>query len=136
MNAGRAVRPWSRPLGFALVGCVGFAADALVFLLLSQGLGLGVLVSRIGAFLPATLATWSLNRRWVFDSRGRGRRRDEYLRHLAVQSLGIGVNFACFYGAVRWGLGRGSAQLVPLALGSLAGMGFNYLGASRYVFRS
>lgn len=126
---------WRQPAGFALVGCVGFATDATLFLLLTQAAGLPLYASRALAFVPATLVTWLLGRWLVFRTVGGPRRkRDEYLRHLGVQSIGILVNFAIFYCAVKLGLGRHSAQLVPLALGSLAGMCFNYLGARRYVF--
>lgn len=126
---------WRQPAGFALVGCVGFASDAALFLLLSQGFNLPVYPARALAFVPATLVTWLLNRRMVFrTTEGPRRKRDEYLRHLGVQSIGILVNFGTFYAAVRLGLGLHSAQLVPLVIGSLAGMFFNYLGARRYVF--
>ena len=126
---------WRQPGGFALVGCAGFATDAALFLLLSQGAGLGVYPSRALAFVPATLVTWLLNRWLVFrTTEGPRRKRDEYLRHLGVQSIGILVNFGSFFAAVRLGLGLHSAQLVPLAIGSLAGMCFNYLGARRYVY--
>jgi putative flippase GtrA len=125
-----------QPLGFALVGCAGFASDALLFLLLTRGLEVPVYPARVLAFIPATVVTWLLNRRFVFrTSGGAHRRRHEYLRHVAVQSLGIVVNFASFTLAVETGLGRGNAQLVPLAIGSLAAMVFNYLGSRRFVFR-
>lgn len=123
-------------LGFALVGCAGFATDAALFLVATQALGLPVLPARALAFLPATLVTWFLNRHFVFRTGGGAhRRRDEYARHLGTQSLGVAINFATFYAAVRLGLGRGSAQLVPLAIGSLVAMAFNYLASRRFVFR-
>ncbi len=123
-------------LGFALVGSAGFATDAALFLLGTQALGLPLLAARALAFLPATLVTWFLNRHLVFRTGASAhRRRDEYARHLGTQSLGIAINFLVFYGAVTLGLGRGSAQLVPLALGSLVAMAFNYLASRRFVFR-
>jgi putative flippase GtrA len=48
--------------------------------------------------------------------------------------VGIALNFSVFYVAVKLGLGRGSAQLVPLALGSGVAMAFNFIGARRMVF--
>jgi putative flippase GtrA len=120
---------------FGLVGVAGFATDAAMFLLLTQGLGVGVLPARVMAFVPATVVTWALNRWLVFRTTGSSRRkRDEYLRHFGIQSIGIGINFAVFYVAVQLQLGVHSAQLVPLALGSLAAMLFNYAGAKKFVF--
>jgi putative flippase GtrA len=130
------VRTLREAIGFGLVGSVGFATDAALFLALTQGLALPPVPARLLAFVPATAVTWLLHRHWVFRTHGGPhRKRDEYARHLATQSLGIAVNFACFYLAMRAGLGRHSAQLVPLAIGSLAGMGFNYLGARWFVYR-
>jgi putative flippase GtrA len=120
---------------FGLVGVVGFATDAAVFLALTQAVGLAVMPARVAAFVPATVVTWLLNRVLVFRTSGSPRRkRDEYLRHFGIQSIGIAINFAVFYLAVRAGLGRHSAQLLPLALGSLVAMAFNYAGARKFVF--
>jgi putative flippase GtrA len=127
--------PARQALGFGLVGAAGFATDALLFLVFSQGAGWPVMASRALAFLPATGVTWWLNRHYVFRTAGGARsRRGEYLRHLAIQGIGIAINFATFYAAVRAGLGAGSAQLLPLALGSGVAMVFNFLGARRLVF--
>ena len=118
-----------------MVGAAGFGTDALLFLALSQGGGMSVMPARALAFLPATGVTWWLNRRYVFRTAGGTRsRRGEYLRHLAIQGVGIALNFGTFYLAVRAGLGAGTAQLLPLALGSGVAMVFNFLGARRVVF--
>jgi putative flippase GtrA len=127
------------PMRFVLSGCAGFATDALLFLLLTQPLGLHAYPARVLAFLPATLLTWTLQRRYVFPGRSVGADawpRGQYLRHVAVQSSGLAVNFASFWLAVEAGLGRGSANLVPLAIGSLCAMLSNYLGARYVVFRT
>lgn len=124
-----------QPLGFALVGCAGFATDAMLFLLLTQGFGLPVLGARALAFVPATVVTWLLNRLLVFRTRtGPRRKREEYLRHLGVQSIGIAINFGSFWAAMDAGMGRNSADLVPLAIGSLVAMVFNYLASRRFVY--
>ncbi|CAN5344108.1 hypothetical protein BH11PSE14_BH11PSE14_15420 [soil metagenome] len=123
-------------LGFALVGTAGFLTDAAVFLLLTQGLHVPVYPARVLAFAPASLVTWSLNRNFVFRTGASSdRKRDEYARHLLVQGIGIAINFACFWLAVRAGLGAGSAQLLPLAIGSGVAMVSNYAGSRRFVFR-
>lgn len=122
---------------FAVVGTIGFGCDALLFLGLTQLAGIAVMPARVMAFVPATLVTWLLNRRMVFRTGGSaGRKRDEYFRYLVIQSIGIAINFAVFYVAVRIGLGIGSAQLVPLAMGSIAAMFFNFAGSRRFVFLS
>jgi putative flippase GtrA len=123
-------------LGFALVGCAGFATDALLYVLYARYAGLPVYLARALAFLPATGVTWALNRHFVFQTAGTlHRRRDEYARHLGVQGLGIAVNFAAFSIALEGGLGRGPAPLLPLVIGSGCAMVFNFIGARRFVFR-
>lgn len=133
---GRQAAPWwKQAAGFAMVGCAGFATDAALFLLLTQVADMAIYPSRAMAFVPASMVTWWLNRSLVFRTKGSpGRKRDEYLRHLGVQSIGIGLNFAAFYVAVRLGLGLHSAQLVPLAIGSLAGLAFNFVASRRFVY--
>jgi putative flippase GtrA len=122
--------------GFVLVGCAGFATDALLYVLLGQVAGFPVYLARALAFLPATGVTWVLNRHFVFRTADTPhRRRDEYARHVGVQLLGIAINFATFTLALESGLGHGPAPLVPLAVGSLCAMVFNFTGASRFVFR-
>jgi len=126
-----------QPLGFALVGCAGFATDACLFLLLSQVLAVPVFAARALAFVPATGVTWLLNRHFVFrTAEGTQRKRDEYLRHFGTQSIGILLNFGLFYVCVRAGLGEGTAQLLPLAIGSLGAMVFNYLASRAFVYRA
>lgn len=116
--------------GFALVGVLGFAIDAGMFWLLSHSLA--QLTARALAFIPATLATWALNRRAVFRSERQGRRAllQEYLRYLLVQGLGIALNFGTFVLCLRWG---GNA-LLALLLGSGIAMLFNFTGAKLLVF--
>ena len=121
-------------LGFGVVGTLAFLTDALLFLLCTQTFGMPVMLSRALAFVPATIVNWRLNRSFVFRTSGSGRRVHEYGRHLGVQLIGIAINFTVFYVAVKLGLGRGSAQLVPLALGSGVAMVFNFIGARHVVF--
>lgn len=117
--------------GFALVGAVGFAVDAGMFWLLNQKLGLAVLPARALAFIPATLATWALNRSAVFGSSRDGRAvLHEYLCYLLVQGLGIAINFACFYFAMQFGV----VPLIALVVGSVVAMTFNFVGAKILVF--
>ena len=122
-------------LSFGIVGLIGFTTDAGLFLLSTQVVGMAIIPSRVLAFVPATMVTWLLNRTMVFRSTDSSRRkRDEYARYLLVQSIGIAVNFSVFMVAVHYGLGYGSAELVPLVLGSLAAMWFNFVGARAFVF--
>lgn len=120
---------------FAVVGTVGFLFDAGVFLVLSSVLGMDVLLARLCAFLPATGVTWLLNRSTAF----RGRRvhatkSREYMKYLLVQSGGIAVNFLTFYVVLKLFLLSSQQPLLPLAVGSIAALLFNFAGAKLFVF--
>lgn len=120
---------------FAVVGVIGFGCDALIFLALTQLAGMAVLPARVLAFVPATVVTWLLNRWMVFRTGGSAvRKRDEYMRYFVIQSIGIAINFAVFWLGVRSGIGARSAQMLPLAMGSIAAMFFNFAGSKRFVF--
>ncbi|MCW5222811.1 GtrA family protein [Verminephrobacter aporrectodeae] len=122
--------------GFAGVGAIGFAIDAGLFLALTTWCALAIVPARVLAFIPATMATWAINRAAVFQS-PRGHHGDparEYAKYLLVQGLGVGINFSVFY--LAWKALPAIPALLPLALGSLAAMVFNFTGSRWIVFRS
>lgn len=125
-------KPLARQLAwFALVGCVGFATDAAGYFLLAGPLGLAPLLARLLAFVPATAATWALNRSLAFRraSPARWGAGTQYLRYLTVQGAGMAVNYGVFYL-----LHEAWPALLALALGSVAAMAFNFAGSRWLVF--
>lgn len=125
-------KPLVRQLAwFGVVGCIGFSVDAAGYLLLAGPLGLAPLLARLLAFVPATIATWALNRGLAFSRAGPARwgAGAQYLRYLAVQGAGMAVNYGVFY------LTHGAwPALLALALGSVAAMAFNFAGSRWLVF--
>lgn len=128
----------ARFLRFALVGTLGFAVDAGVLaLLLASGIA-GFHTGRCLSFLAAASFTWALNRRFTFaDPEGKGgsgTRGGQWARYVAAMTAGAALNYAV-YALVLHVLGY-SVLLAPLAVaaGSIAGLGLNFLSASRLVF--
>ena len=122
-------------IGFAIVGGIGFAMDAGVLTLLSQGLEFNIHGSRLASFLVATLGTWMLNRSFVFNRDGEPRKKgSEYLRYLSVQIVGGLVNLAIFTSLILMAPAWATRPVVPLAVASLCAMVFNYLGSKHLVF--
>lgn len=114
---------------FLLIGGVGFLIDAVVLTVLAQVAGWPPWHARAVSFPPAVLATWWLNRRYTFTGRGLKRRTTEALSYLAIQTCGLGINFAVFGTLLarvpflqRWPGGA-------LAAGAAAGLCFNFLAA-------
>jgi putative flippase GtrA len=123
-------------LRFGLVGVFGFIIDAGLLLLLTMALGVNVYFARVFSFLGAALSTWLVNRKFTFSRQKVADMSDhiEYLRYLAVMTCGGAINFVTFVLAIHvvpaWKL----YPIVPLAIGSLIGLMFNYSAARHFVF--
>ncbi|WP_082151651.1 GtrA family protein [Caenimonas sp. SL110] len=128
------VRRFRSQVGWYLaVGAIGFAADALAYLFFAHVIGWPVVASRLAAFVPATLITWAINRRWTF-ARAPGeadRPVQQYLRYLSVQGAGIVVSFVTFQIVLSALPGR---DFVALAAGSAVALLLNFAGSRWLVF--
>jgi len=123
-------------LRFGISGVLGLGVDTLALHGL-MALGLGFAWARGLSFLVAATFTWLFNRRHTFAQRqpvppSWG----EWLRYLGAMAVGGVVN----YGASLWAyqaLAPARAwPVIALALGSAAGMVFNFLSARYLVFRA
>jgi putative flippase GtrA len=122
-------------LSFAVVGVVGLVVDVAVLYLLAPWLGW--YVARVLSFLAAATTTWVLNRRYTFASRigESGSMWGEYLGYLVTMLGGAVLNYGAYVLTLHWVEGRWAAAL-GVAIGSLAGMGANFLSARYLVFRA
>ena len=121
---------------FAVSGVLGLLVDTAALYLL-MFLGLGFAVARGLSFVAAATFTWWFNRRYTFGGAAAiPPSWREWGRYLVAMGLGGLVN----YGVSRW-----SHQLfelvrawpvVALALGSAAGMVFNFFSARYLLFRA
>ena len=85
--------PFRRIAKFAIVGAIGFAIDAGVLTLAVRELS-SVYTARALSFSCAVLATWLLNRLYVFEPDKRASLAAEYGRYLATQVAGALTNLA------------------------------------------
>jgi putative flippase GtrA len=122
-------------LRFALVGTVGFAVDAGVLIFAMRVLGLGPYAARLLSFLVAATATWWLNRTFTFGAPKVRSLAGEWLRFLSVNAVGGALNIAVYSLLVatvplvaRW-------PVLGVGAGAVAGLGFNFVGSRRAVFR-
>ena len=119
---------------FALSGTIGFVADSSVLYLL-LAIGLGSYVGRAVSFLSAVFVTWRINRRHTFPQGDRPASWSEFGRYLLAMSAGGACNYAAYVLALR--LVHAPPAIKPLlgvAVGSLAGMVVNFIGAKWWVF--
>ncbi|WP_295579689.1 GtrA family protein [uncultured Lamprocystis sp.] len=128
-----------RALGrFTLVGATGFVIDAGILTLLAQGVALNIYIARLFSFAGAVLATWALNRAFVFTAKAAVRSRattaTELAQYLLVQSGGAAVNLALFAGQIMvWPMLR-DYPVIPLAVASVLALIVNFIGMRLWVF--
>lgn len=111
---------------FIVVGCFGFVVDAALLTAIVALTDWAPWRARIPSFLAAVATTWLLNRRYAFAGRGLQRDALEALLYGAIQIGGALLNFAVFSLSL-WRFPRmGTILVLPLALGAVAGLAFNF----------
>ena len=127
-------------LRFCAAGGVGLVVDASV--LYATAPFLGWYGARVLSFLAAATATWWLNRRYTFvipvslpQARQPTPVLRQYFHYLLSMLLGGCVNYGVYVATLQWVHVPGSA-LLGVALGSCAGLCFNFLTARYLVFRT
>ncbi len=119
---------------FVLVGGLVFCLDMLVCLLLWQALGWPVVAARVAAFVLAALVQWTCHRWFSFKDRQQQSRGAQLLQSLLLAGSAALINLGLFSllilllpdGLLYWAL--------SMAIGVLAGMLLNWMGANRWVF--
>ena len=120
---------------FLSVGGLGFLLDASVFqALLSAGYGL--IVSRIMSAVLSITLTWYLNRHYVFQTGSINAGAPEYARYVAVQTIGLMVNFGVYFTLIAKFQALHDVPLIALSCGAIAALTFNYLGARHYAYQA
>lgn len=122
--------------GFLLVGVIGFVVDAVILTLLMSVFEYDHYTSRACSFTVAVTVTWYLNRRWVFDRKRMPISGREYSAYLLVQIIGAVINLAVFVLVIEFVPGLLQIPVVPLAIGAVAGLLFNFTASSMFVFNS
>ena len=126
----------SKFLRFAAVGTVGFLVNAALLAFGLRVLGLDPYSAGIISFLGTVTFTWWGNRVFTFaDAVNTDRRALEWGRFLAVNGVGALLNYAVYAGLITFAPGPIDNPFVALAVGSLSGLVFNFLGSKRFVYR-
>ncbi|EQD81068.1 GtrA family protein, partial [mine drainage metagenome] len=122
-----ATEKFKRILLFAAAGTVGFGVDALT--VQATHTYCGLVGAQVFGFLLAVTVTWGLNRRYAFAGRGSKRWLGEWARYLMANGWGALLNNGTYLLAIWLSSWLAGHPVVAVALGSLAGMGANYLAA-------
>lgn len=122
-------------VSFGIIGVIGFGVDSAVLYALIFGAGVDHMLARLPSFLAAATCTWALNRRFTFRGVHHGRRRDQWAKFLAANSLGACANLATYSLLIGQGEPFLRHPVLAVGAGSLAGMGFNFIASKWMVFR-
>lgn len=123
-----------RIIRFGLVGVVGLCVDVSV-LYAMQALGLGPYVGRLISFLCAASTTWMGNKLFTFRDRSEtAQPARQWLTFVLVCACGFAINYGTYVLLVHYVPFIKDHLYLAVAAGSIAGMFFNFSGASKLVF--
>jgi putative flippase GtrA len=120
---------------FGLVGTAGFIVHATMLHLMVDVVGVNAYAGWLAGFTVAVTATFLLNRAFTFRQPNHHGPLGQALLYLMVQGAGAATNFAAYAAAIVLVPQLRHALLIPLALGSIAGLCLNFLGAKHLAFR-
>jgi putative flippase GtrA len=129
----------SRFLRFAAVGTAGFAVNEAALYAALNWLVLGKYSAGIFAFFCAVTFTWWGNRMLTFREQaaaGAANILREWAKFVLANGLGFLVNYAIYVSAITFAPAPLNNPYLALALGTLAGLIFNFTLSKRLVFRS
>jgi len=122
-------------LRFGLVGASGFAIDASVLHLLVGLARFDYFTGRLCSFSVAVGATWLLNRSFTFRGPTLHGTARQALIYVAVQGAGGIANIGVYTLAIALAPQLKHLLLIPLAMGSAAGLCLTFLGSKHLAFR-
>ncbi len=122
-------------ISFAAVGTVGFLLDAVIVWALIQFTNITPIWAKLIAFPFAVILTWLLNRNSTFKDRKQPNYLKEWAKYIQVNSLGAITNNISFIILVAKIDHLYQQPIIAVALGSIIGMTFNYLGSKIWVFQ-
>lgn len=121
---------------FGLVGIVGLVVDVAVVWLCYRQINLDPYSSRVVSYLCAATTTWALNRVFTFRNAAHQGIVRQWLTFLAANAVGGLVNYGTYSTLVA---STDFFHLYPeaaTAIGSLAGMLFNFTASKKFVFKA
>ena len=119
---------------FCVVGTVGFLADAGALYLLMSFLNMDPYTGRIFSFLFAATVTWALNRVYTFRSSALAPMTRQWARFVTANTVGGALNYGVYSALVLSGGWFIKAPVLAVAVGSIAGLAFNFTVSRKYIF--
>jgi putative flippase GtrA len=121
-------------ISFAAVGTAGFVLDAAIVWALINYAAITPMPAKLMAFPFAVTLTWFLNRNNTFKDRKQSNYLKEWIKYIQVNSIGAITNNVSFIILVAKNDYLYQQPIIAVALGSIIGMIFNFLGSKFWVF--
>lgn len=121
-------------VGFSLIGVAAFLVDSAVLYATLPLVANKFAAARVISWLCAVTFTWALNYQWTFRYRARSVPLN-WLKYVAANLLGGLVNYGVSLASVALSPLARAHPIVAVALGSLAGLFFNFVTSKALVFR-
>lgn len=121
---------------FSIVGAVGFLVDASILYAILHGSSLGPYSSRVFSYLIAATTTWYLNRIFTFKGLSNSPPRQQWAKFVFVNVFGGAVNYGVFAILIALKTQYLSEPILAVAIGSIAGLVFNFTLSRSFVFVS
>jgi putative flippase GtrA len=121
---------------FVLAAAASFVVDAGVLTALVRAAHWTPWPGRLVSFPLAVTVSWWLNRRYAFRGRRPGDGRVEYAGYWLIQLAGAAVNFALFGLCLHLVPALAAWPFVPVAVGGIAAMVFNFAVARSTLYRA
>jgi len=123
-------------LRFGMVGVAGFAVDYCVLHSLVSFAGVGPIAARFVSFPIAVAATWLLNRTFTFRQPTVHGPVRQAMLYALVQGVGGVANIAVYSAAIAAVPLLKQALILPLAMGSAAGLCLTFAGSKYFAFKA
>jgi putative flippase GtrA len=111
---------------FLLVGAIGLAVNQSALFVLVALVGLSIPVASPFAILLSMAATFTLNERWTWHDRGRGRLLHRALLYGSINSGGLLINWLTLVSLDRMGLNYLVANLVGAGIAAVWNFSLNH----------
>ena len=123
--------PFCQFLKFCIVGALGFGIDAILLTGLVNQHGFDPFFARILSISAAMTFTWVLNRNFTFMTDQKVSF-SEWSRYGAVNMVGAAINYGVFCAVLISNVAI--SHVIAIAMGSIAGLVWNFAGSRMMVF--
>lgn len=119
---------------FSLIGVAAFLVDSAVLYATLPVFANKFAAARVLSWVCAVSFAWALNYQWTFRYRARSLPLS-WLKYVAANLLGGLVNYGVSLASIALSTGARAHPIIAVALGSLAGLVFNFVTSKALVFR-